>query len=127
MICAEDELGLSTDHTGILVLPGDAPIGRPLTPEMVAFDEDIVLEVSLTPNRGDCLSHVGVAREVATLLALPLQQPSIEYPEEGPEIAQLASISIADPDLCYRYTASVITGVTIAPSPIWLRRRLERV
>jgi phenylalanyl-tRNA synthetase beta chain len=127
MICAEDELGVSADHAGIIFLPDDVPIGAPVTREMLGFEDDAVLEIGLTPNRGDCLSHLGVAREIATLLELPLQDPSVEYSESGPKIADKAAVSIQDPDLCYRYTASLITDVTIKPSPLWLRRRLEHV
>jgi phenylalanyl-tRNA synthetase beta chain len=127
MICAEDELGISEDHTGIIVLPEDAPIGQPVTRDMFGFVDDTVLEIGLTPNRGDCLSHFGVARELATLLDLPLRKPSIDYAEEGGEVAEIASVAIDDPDLCYRYTASVISDVTIGPSPAWLRQRLERI
>lgn len=127
MICAEDELGISGDHTGIIFLPDDSPVGSPVTRGMVGFEDDAVLEIGLTPNRGDCLSHFGVAREVATLLECPLQEPSIEYVERGPAIADNAAVTIQDPDLCYRYTASLITDVTIKPSPLWLRRRLEHV
>ena len=127
MICAEDELGISKDHTGIVVLPEDAPIGQSITSEMFAFEDDTILEIGLTPNRGDCLSHLGVAREIATLLSLPLHKPSIDYAEESDEIAEIASVAIDDPDLCYRYTASVISDVTIGPSPLWMRRRLEHI
>ena len=127
MLCAEDELGLSADHSGLIVLPEDAPVGKALTAELLSFEPEAVLEVSLTPNRGDCLSHLGVAREVATLLNLPLRKPAIAYPETGTDIGQMASVAIDDPDLCSRYTASLITGVQIAPSPLWLKRRLERI
>lgn len=127
MLCAEDELGLSDDHSGIIVLPDDAPIGQPLIPGMMSVEDDSILEIGLTPNRGDCLSHLGVAREIATLLKRPLHPPSVDYPENGVDISQITSVSIEDPDLCYRYTASVITDVKIGPSPMWLRRRLERL
>lgn len=127
MICAEDELGISDDHSGIIVLSDDAPVGKPVSAEMLSFEEDTVLEIGLTPNRGDCLSHFGVAREIATLLDHPLHTPLIDYVEEGEEITNVASVFIKDPDLCDRYTASLITGVKIGPSPLWLRRRLESV
>ncbi len=127
MICAEDELGISDDHSGILILPSDTPVGQPLTVDMLSMQDDAVLEIGLTPNRGDCLSHIGVAREIATLLNTSLSFPAIEYPEEGEAIQNIASVTIQDPDLCYRYTASVITGVTIGPSPLWVKRRLEHI
>jgi len=127
MICAEDELGISDDHSGIIFLPAEALVGTLVTPEMVGFEDDAVLEIGLTPNRGDCLSHFGVAREIATLLECPLREPDIEYTENDTAISQQASVVIKDPDLCYRYTASLISDVTIQPSPLWLRRRLEHV
>ncbi len=127
MICAEDELGISDDHSGILILAQDAPIGKPLLPEMLTLEDDAILEIGLTPNRGDCLSHIGVAREVATLLKSAVTFPSITYSEEGEQITNLASVTIEDPDLCYRYTASVISGVEIGSSPVWIKRRLEHV
>ncbi len=78
------------------------------------------------PNRGDCLSHVGIAREVATLLARPLTFPQTTILEEG-SVAEIASVTIEDPELCPRYTASIMRGVTIGPSPLWLKRRVEQV
>lgn len=127
MICAEDELGISEDHSGILILPADTPVGNPLSQAMLSLDDDAVLEIGLTPNRGDCLSHIGVAREVATLLNRSLIPPGVDYPEADVKIDEMASVAIEDPELCPRYTASVITGVTIGPSPVWLKRRLESV
>ncbi len=127
MICAEDELGISKDHSGIVILDADTPIGQSLSVEMLELQDDAVLEIGLTPNRGDCLSHIGVAREVATLLNLSLTPPSIEYPEEETKITDIASVTIEEPELCPRYTASLISGITIGHSPMWLKRRLERV
>ncbi len=128
MICAEDELGISKDHTGILILPNDAPVGQPLSLSLLGLEEDdAVIEIGLTPNRGDCLSHLGVAREIATLLNLDLTPPAINYPEEGKSIGVIASVSIEAPSQCHRYAASVISGVKIAPSPLWLKRALESV
>ncbi|MCP4396794.1 MAG: phenylalanine--tRNA ligase subunit beta [bacterium] len=128
MICAEDELGISNDHSGILILAPEAPVGAALTPELLGLPEDdSVLEIGLTPNRGDCLSHLGIARDLAALLDLPLRPLSIEYPEEGPAVSEQVTVSIESPELCHRYTASVISGVTIGPSPLWLKIRLESV
>lgn len=127
MICAEDELGISEDHRGIMVLSADIPVGTPISPEILGIEEGAILEIGLTPNRGDCLSHVGVAREVATLLARPLTFPANDYPEEGPPVAEIATVTIEDPELCPRYTASIMTGVKIGPSPLWLKRRVEQV
>lgn len=127
ILCAEDELGISEDHRGIMVLSTDISAGTPVSPEILGVEDDTILEIGLTPNRGDCLSHVGVAREVATLLARRLTFPPNDYPEEGPPAAEIASVTIEDPELCPRYTASMMIGVTIGPSPLWLKRRVEQV
>ena len=122
MICSELELGLGDDHTGIIVLPDDAPLGQPLSDYM----GDTVLDLELTPNRLDCLSVLGVAHEVAALTGGAVTEPEVRYEETGAPVEQRVSISIADPDLCHRYTATVIDGVNIGPSPQWLQDRLTR-
>ena len=122
MICSELELGLGNDHTGIIVLPDDAPLGAPLSDYL----GDTVLDLELTPNRLDCLSMLGVAHEVAALTGGRVTEPEISYEESGPPVGERVSISIADPDLCHRYTATVIDGVRISPSPQWLQDRLTR-
>ena len=123
MICSELELGLGDDHTGIIVLPDDAPLGQPLSDYL----GDVVFDLELTPNRLDCLSILGVAREVAALTGGNVTEPEIHYEESGVPVEERVSISIADPELCHRYTATVIDGVEIGPSPQWLRDRLTRV
>ncbi|GAB4264232.1 phenylalanine--tRNA ligase subunit beta [Deferrisoma sp.] len=123
MMCSERELGLGEDHSGILILPADAPVGTDLL-EYLGLPETVI-EVEITPNRPDCLSVVGVAREVAALTGGELRIPEPEVPEEGPAVEELTSVEIRDPDLCHRYAARVIRGVRVGPSPLWLRRRLE--
>ena len=122
MICSELELGLGDDHTGIIVLPDDAPLGEPLSDYL----GDTILDLELTPNRLDCLSMLGVAHEVAALTGGEVTEPEIRYEETGPPVEERVTISIADPDLCHRYTATVIDGVQIGPSPQWLQDRLTR-
>jgi phenylalanyl-tRNA synthetase beta chain len=122
MICSPLELGLGEDHTGIIVLPDDAPVGLPLD----QYLGDAILDLEVTPNRLDCLSILGVAHEVAALTGKDVREPEVSYPEAGPPITDAVRISIADPDLCQRYTASLIRGVTIGPSPHWLQERLTR-
>ena len=122
MICSEAELGLSNEHDGIIVLSADAAPGAPLN----AVLGDTFLELELTPNRGDCLSILGVARELGAITGQPVRVPEIGYPEAGPPVDTLAKVTIADPDLCLRYTASVITGIQIGPSPAWMQDRLTR-
>ena len=121
MICSELELGLGDDHTGIIVLPDDAPLGEPLSDYL----GDTVLDLELTPNRLDCLSMLGVAHEVAALTGGSVAEPEVRYEETGAPVDDRVSISIADPDLCHRYTATVIDGVSIGPSPQWLQDRLN--
>ena len=123
MICSDRELGIGDDHTGILVLPDDAPLGTPLTDYL----GDHILDLDVTPNRPDCLSVLGVAREIAALTGTVVREPDSNYPEEGEPIDNLASAEIADPDLCYRYTTSLITGIKVGPSPRWLQDRLLKV
>lgn len=123
MLCSEKELGLGEDGSGIMLLEGDLRPGLDLTQ---AFHlEDHILEVAVTPNRGDCLSHWGVAREVAALTGAPLRLKVAKPREAGASIRTLTSVTVEAPDLCPRYAARVIRGVKIGPSPIWLRRRLE--
>ena len=122
MICSELELGLGTDHTGIIVLPDDAPLGEPLSDYL----GDTILDLELTPNRLDCLSMLGVAHEVAALTGGTVAEPEVTYEESGLPVGERVGISIADSDLCHRYTATVIDGVRIGPSPQWLQERLTR-
>ena len=122
MVCSERELGLSDEHEGILVLSGESPTGAPLADVLPSGG---ALEVEVTPNRGDCLSVLGVAREVAAITGERVAEPPADYPETGAPIADAASVEIADAALCSRYTCSLIRGVTVGPSPDWLRKRLE--
>jgi phenylalanyl-tRNA synthetase beta chain len=120
MVCSAKELGLGEDHAGILILDREAQVGAPLASEL----GDVILDLDVTPNRVDCFSLTGVAREVAALLGEPLTLPPATYAEDGPAASSLIEIEIADPDLCPRYTASIVQGVAIGPSPKWLRDRL---
>ena len=85
---------------------------------------DTILDLEVTPNRLDCFSILGVAHEVAALTGKTVREPEIGYPEDGPPITEQATISVADPDLCHRYTASLIQGLKIGASPQWLQDRL---
>jgi phenylalanyl-tRNA synthetase beta chain len=121
MVCSERELGISDEHEGILVLDAGAQVGRSLSEEL----GDSLLDIKVSPNRPDWLSVLGVAREIAVLTGSNVREPAIEYREDGPPISALASVRIDDPDLCSRYTATVITGVKVGPSPQWLVDRLK--
>ncbi len=125
MICSQRELGLSEDHAGIMVLPEDWQIGKPV--EEYLGGGDVVLDLEVTFNRPDCLSHLGVAREVAAKTGLPLKMPDATPVESDEETNSLVSVEILDPDRCPRYTARVVRGVTIVPSPQWMQDRLKAV
>jgi phenylalanyl-tRNA synthetase beta chain len=120
MVCSEKELGISDSHEGIMVLPADAPLGTPLADYL----GDAVLDLDITPNRPDCLSVIGVAREVAALTGKKIRLPEASYEEAPPPIDKQISIEIKAPDLCPRYSASLISGLKIAESPPWLQQRL---
>ena len=122
MICSELELGIGENHDGIVVLPKDAPIGMSLSTYM----GDYILDLDVTPNRPDCLSILGVAREVAALTGVSVKEPASSYAEESEPIEAKVSVEVQDSDLCYRYTATLISGVTVGPSPQWLQQRLTR-
>ncbi|OGP78110.1 MAG: phenylalanine--tRNA ligase subunit beta [Deltaproteobacteria bacterium RBG_19FT_COMBO_60_16] len=122
MLCSEMELRLSEESAGILILPPETPVGKPMADALGL--SDWMLEVEITPNRGDCLSVLGVAREVAAITGVKVRLPSVDLRENGPAISDAASVSVTDAELCPRYSARVITDVTVAPSPLFLRRRL---
>jgi phenylalanyl-tRNA synthetase beta chain len=117
MLCSPRELGLSSDHTGIFLLSHDSPLGEP-------WDETII-ELDIKAHRSDLFSMVGVAREAAAFNRTKMRLPEMTVPETGPEPASdLVRVTVEDLDLCPRFTARVISGVQIGPSPLWLVRRL---
>lgn len=121
MLCAASEIGLPEGENGLLILPPDSVVGTPVK-EM--FDSDVLLELEVTPNRPDLLSHRGMGRELATLLRtpfLPLEIPAAATADAGD------SIRIEAPDACPFYTAIRIMGVTVRESPEWLKKRLESI
>jgi len=122
MLCSAAELGLPPGEDGLLILPPDSQIGKPLK-EM--FDSDVLLELEVTPNRPDLLSHRGMARELATLLKTPLKP--LEIPSRSVGVAPATTIRIDAPAACPLYTAVRITGVTVQDSPAWLKQRLESI
>ncbi|NJB69132.1 phenylalanyl-tRNA synthetase beta chain [Desulfobaculum xiamenense] len=125
MICAEDEIGLGDSHAGIMVLDEALAVGTPLV-DALGLDHT-VLDVSITPNRGDCLSVLGIAREVAMAFGLPLTMPEARVAEVAEPAAELVRIVIDDPALCPLYQARILRGVKIGPSPAWMRYRLIAV
>ncbi|NVM57164.1 MAG: phenylalanine--tRNA ligase subunit beta, partial [Desulfobacterales bacterium] len=123
MLCSEAELALGTDSSGILLLPERAEPGMGLAAALGL--SDTIIEFDLTPNRSDCLSVIGIAREVAAILKTPLKYPEVRlHPGEIP-IEDLTSVTIEAPDHCPRYAARIVTDVKVAPSPFWLQDRLD--
>ncbi|MEO2007000.1 MAG: phenylalanine--tRNA ligase subunit beta, partial [Candidatus Poribacteria bacterium] len=123
MLCSEKELSISDDADGLMDLAGSLTLGTTLV-EALQLD-DTALEISITPNRPDCLSMVGLAREIATVEGLALTLPTSDVSEGDTATAEFTSVEISDPSLCPRYAARVIRDVTVAPSPPWLQQRLR--
>ena len=127
MLCSAKELRLADDAEGLLILSPDAPVGAPIG---TLFPSDTIFDLEITPNRGDLLSHVGLAREVAALSGKTLRDPLaiMETPVGGDEPAHLHLLIAANArEACPYYSARVIAGVRVGPSPDWLRSRLEAV
>ena len=122
MLCSAAELGLPPGEDGLLILPPDSQIGKPLKD---MFDSDVLLELEVTPNRPDLLSHRGMARELATLVKTPLKP--LDIPSRSVGVSPTSSIRIDAPAACPLYTAVRISGVTVKESPAWLKKRLESI
>jgi phenylalanyl-tRNA synthetase beta chain len=123
MLCSEKELGLSDDHSGLLSLPPDTKVGAELS---AYYPDDDIIEIELTPNRGDCLSLLGVAREVAAKLGVSVKNTALSPMESaGAHVADSISVAIEAPAECPRYCGRLVQGVRIAPSPSWLAQRLS--
>ncbi|MCK4689859.1 MAG: phenylalanine--tRNA ligase subunit beta, partial [Candidatus Marinimicrobia bacterium] len=125
MICAEDELGISSDHSGIMVLDEKAPLGMELSEYLSG--EGTSIDIDLTPNRPDCTSHIGVAREISILTQGELKIPEIKFKESEESTEDYIDVEIENIDGCPRYAARVIKNVKIAPSPQWLINHLKSV
>jgi phenylalanyl-tRNA synthetase beta chain len=123
MLCSGDELGINDDTSGILTLEEGIPIGSELA-ALFGLGE-AVLDLEITPNRPDCLCVMGMAREIAVLTGLTWRRPQIKLVETGGPVGDGYSVEILDPDLCTRYVARVIEGVSIHPAPLWMQRRLK--
>ncbi|MGO8676505.1 MAG: phenylalanine--tRNA ligase subunit beta [Limisphaerales bacterium] len=139
MMCSPKELGLSEDAAGLLILPEDAQVGQPLAEHLGRPGSDVVYDLEITPNRPDLNSVIGIAREISALTGAPLRLPDLVAPERPrqpadparselpPQAADLVAVRLEDSELCPRYTARVIRGVKIGPSPAWLSSILEKV
>lgn len=121
MLCGADELGLTDASEGIMELAEDTPLGTDLT----SLYGDCIFDISLTPNLGHCLSFYGLARELSALLNIPLKPLYYQPKESSPSIHTLLSAKIEDKTLCHRYMARLAQSVQVAPSPEWLKRKVE--
>lgn len=122
MMCSEVELGLGEDHSGIMILEDGLEIGAPLVDALGL--SDTVLELEVTPNRPDCLSMIGIAREVGAVTGRSYTKPQVVLEEVDGPISKLVEVEIADPELCPRYCARLIENVKVGPSPRWMQERL---
>ena len=130
MICAEDEIGVGTDHAGIIVLPAETPVGMPAR-EYYHVEDDMVIEVDITPNRSDAASHYGVARDLYAYYQAHGQQVALTKPSVDAFAVQSHDlpirVSIEAADACPRYTGVSIKGVSIHESPEWLKNALGAI
>ncbi|MCE9626219.1 MAG: phenylalanine--tRNA ligase subunit beta, partial [Deltaproteobacteria bacterium] len=124
MLCSEKELGFAAESEGILILPPETPEGVPLSEALLL--DDTILEVNVTPNRGDCLSMKGLAREVAAAFGVPfVEVPRVPTASKDFSIEGRVRVQLQSPDLCPRYSCRLLRGVKVAPSPRKVQRRLE--
>ncbi|MEY4865916.1 MAG: hypothetical protein RLY64_170, partial [Bacteroidota bacterium] len=125
MLCADDEVGLGESHDGIRVLPPNTPIGISVA-EALGATSDAILEVAITPNRTDAISHMGVARDLCAFLRKPMVFP--EYPGKFPNTDSLPiSVQLDETGKCKNYYGLVVKNVKVGPSPMWLQNRLNAV
>ncbi|MGM0546896.1 MAG: phenylalanine--tRNA ligase subunit beta [Bacteroidota bacterium] len=125
MICAEDELGLGDDHSGIMVLDSNLKTGTPLH-EAIDLYQDFIIDIELTPNRPDATCHIGVARDLAAALNLTLQKPFSSDFDEAADLKDI-QIEIESPEKCNRYVGKLVKGVTVEESPAWLQNKLKAI
>lgn len=125
MLCSEAELEVGEDASGLWILPSDLTPGESV--DQVLGLRDVVFEFELTPNRGDCLSILGLAYEIAAVSGVKVRPPEISMKESGVPIGERFQVIIRDPDLCPRYVARMVEGTQVGPSPFWMRRRLQLV
>lgn len=123
MICAEDELGLGTDHDGIMVLDSSLEAGTPIN-QVFELDSDTIIDIAITPNRPDATCHLGVARDLSAALNLELKKPEISGSDKVVTNSADISIEIESPEKCHRYVGKMVKGVKIKESPSWLKKRL---
>jgi phenylalanyl-tRNA synthetase beta chain len=127
MMCSPQELGLPDKVNGLLILPADAPVGKPFGEYLGRSGGDVVYDLEVTPNRPDLNSVIGIAREIAAVTGNALKIPTFNIQHSTFNVQDCVALRIEDAELCPRYTARVIKGVKIGPSPDWLRSTLEKV
>jgi phenylalanyl-tRNA synthetase beta chain len=127
MMCSPQELGLGDLVEGLLILRDDAKIGQPFAKYLGRTGSDVVYDLEITPNRPDLNSVIGIAREISAVTGNPLKLPQLKLTEAGSRVEELVAVRIEDAELCPRYTARIVRGVKIAPSPDWLKTTLEKV
>jgi len=127
MMCSPEELGLADKADGLLILPPDATVGQPFAEFLGRGGSDVVYDLEITPNRPDLNSVVGIAREISAVTGNPLRLPRAECPESQERVEDLVRVRIEDAARCPRYTARVVLGVKVGPSPAWLKGVLEKV
>lgn len=127
MLCSPQELGLPDQVDGLLILREDAKVGQPFAEYLGRSGGDVVYDLEITPNRPDWNSVIGIARDIAALTGNSLKVPGIKDQASGENVQSLVAVRIEDAELCPRYTARVVKGVKIGPSPDWLRSTLEKV
>ena len=125
MICAEDEIGIGEDHSGVIVLPTDLPNGTPATEYFKGYN-DLVFEIGLTPNRGDATSHIGVARDLKAVLNRGIHRPSVEGFKPD-FIGKVPEVIVENTEACPRYTSVSLENVTVKESPKWLKDKLAAI
>lgn len=123
MLCSQVELGLGEDADGIIILPEDAPIGQEYR-EYLNLN-DVIFELEITPNRPDCLSHIGIAREIAAYYGRKVKYPIIELNESIEAVNTLIKVNVEDKNRCKRYCGRIIKNVKVAESPDWLKDRIR--
>jgi len=127
MMCSPQELGLPDQVDGLLILPSDAPVGKPFGEYLGRSGSDVIYDMEVTPNRPDLNSVIGIAREIAAVTGNALKIPEVRSQKSEVRTENLVAVRIEDAEVCPRYTARVIKGVKIGPSPAWLRDTLEKV
>ncbi len=136
MMCSPTELGLPDQVDGLLILRADAKVGQPFAEYLGLAGSDVIYDLEVTPNRPDLNSVIGIAREIAAVTGNPLKVPELTVANgpvaavgatAGTGVDSFVAVRVDEPDLCPRYTARVVTGVKVGPSPDWLRTALEKV